>query len=104
NYADISPDIMVVSKALTGGALTLAATITTEEIYNQFLSDSLDTALMHGPTFMGNPLACAAANASIELFNQENYSQKTANISALMKKELEKCRNLPKVKDVRVFG
>ena len=104
NHAQISPDIMILSKALTGGTLTLAATITSDEIYNQFLSNSLDTALMHGPTFMGNPLACAAANASIELFAEIDYEKKVSNIKNIMKEELQKCRKLPIVKDVRVFG
>ena len=104
NHADITPDIMIVSKALTGGAVTLAATITTDEIYEQFLSDSLDHALMHGPTFMGNPLACAAANASIELFDEIDYEQKVAKIENVMTTQLAKCQNLPQVKDVRVLG
>ncbi|MDA9818298.1 adenosylmethionine--8-amino-7-oxononanoate transaminase [Flavobacteriaceae bacterium] len=64
DHAQITPDIMVLGKALTGGFMTLAATIATDEIYDNFLGDSLDKALMHGPTFMGNPLACAALFSS----------------------------------------
>lgn len=104
DHAKISPDIMTIGKALTGGYLTLAATIVKDEIYNQFLNDSLDFALMHGPTFMGNPLACAAANASLELFEKNDYTKKVVNISKILKKELEKCRSLNNVADVRVLG
>ncbi len=104
DYADIIPDIMVLGKALTGGFCTLAATITTDEVFNQFLNNNLDSALMHGPTFMGNPLACAAANASIELFQTINYQEKVAKIEIILKRELETLRNHRKVKDVRVLG
>ena len=104
NHAEITPDMMIIGKALTGGFMTLAATIVSDEIYNQFLSDDLKFALMHGPTFMGNPLACAAANASIELFAKNNYEKKVEKISQILKRELEKCRALPMVKDVRVLG
>lgn len=104
NHADISPDIMVLGKALTGGSMTLAATVTTDEIFNQFLSDTTEPALMHGPTFMGNPLACSAANASIELFEQINYAQKVTKIAEILSKELEKCKQLAIVKEVRILG
>ncbi len=104
NHANITPDMMIVGKALTGGFMTLAATIVSDEIYNQFLSDDLKFALMHGPTFMGNPLACAAANASIELFAKNNYKKKVEKIAQILKRELEKCRALPMVKDIRVLG
>ncbi len=100
----VKPDILTVGKALTGGMMTLAATLTSDEIYQNFLGDSLDLALMHGPTFMGNPLAASAANASIDIFNKENYEAKTKQDEAFMKKELEKCRNLKDVRDVRVVG
>lgn len=104
NHAEISTDIMVLGKALTGGVMTLAATLATDEIYNQFLSNDLDNALMHGPTFMGNPLACAAANASLDLFEQNNYEEKVNKIAGILSGELEKCRNLNHVKDIRVLG
>ncbi len=104
DHANISPDMMIIGKALTGGFMTLAATIVSDEIYNQFLSDDLNFALMHGPTFMGNPLACAAANASIELFAKNNYEKKVEKISQILKRELEKCRPLSIVKDIRVLG
>jgi adenosylmethionine---8-amino-7-oxononanoate aminotransferase len=104
NHANITPDIMILGKALTGGFMTLAATVVTDEIYNQFLSNELEFALMHGPTFMGNPLACSAANASIELFSKNNYTKKVENIAKILTRELEKCRSLSRVKDVRVLG
>ncbi|MBP7710689.1 MAG: adenosylmethionine--8-amino-7-oxononanoate transaminase [Rickettsiales bacterium] len=104
NHAEISPDILVVGKALTGGAVTLAATLVSEEIFKKFLGSSLDLALMHGPTFMGNPLAASAANASLDLFEKENYAKKVGADEKFLKKELEKCRNLKNVKDVRVLG
>ncbi len=104
NHAKISPDILLVGKALTGGVMTLAATLVSEEIFKKFLGNSLDLALMHGPTFMGNPLAASAANASLDLFESENYEKKVLAHEVFLKKELEKCRNLRNVKDVRVLG
>lgn len=104
NHAKISPDILVLGKALTGGSMTLAATLVSEEIFKKFLGNSLDLALMHGPTFMGNPLAASAANASLDLFERENYEEKVFADEKFLKKELEKCRNLKNVKDVRVLG
>ncbi len=104
NHANITPDIMVLGKALTGGFMTLAATVVTDEIYNQFLNSDLRFALMHGPTFMGNPLACAAANASLKLFAKNNYPKKVEKIAQILTRELEKCRSLARVKDVRVLG
>ncbi len=104
NHAKIQPDILVLGKALTGGTMTLAATLVTKKIFEKFSGNSLDLALMHGPTFMGNALACAAANASLDLFEKENYEQKTLEIEKILKTELEKCRNLKGVKDVRSFG
>ncbi|MDX2082586.1 MAG: adenosylmethionine--8-amino-7-oxononanoate transaminase [Rickettsiales bacterium] len=104
NIAKITPDILTVGKSLTGGTMALAATLVKKEIYENFLSDSLDSALMHGPTFMGNPLACSAANASLDIFEKENYPKKVLEIEKFLKKELEKCRNFKNVKEVRVLG
>lgn len=104
NHCDITPDILILGKALTGGFMTLAATITTDEIFNKFLSNNLDQALMHGPTFMGNPLACSAANASIELFEEEDFENKVANIKKILKEELLSLQKLDKVVEVRVLG
>lgn len=104
NYANITPDILILGKALTGGVVSLAATLTNEEIFNSFLGNSLDLALMHGPTFMGNPLACSAANASLDLFEKNNYEKKVLKLEKIMTKELEICRQFKDVKDVRIIG
>ncbi len=104
NQADITPDILVLGKALTGGCMTLAATLASEEIFASFLSDRLENALMHGPTFMGNPLACSAANASLDLFEQQDYGAKVAKIEKFLQKNLQKFRNYKNVIDVRVLG
>lgn len=104
DHANIKPDILVLGKALTGGAVTLAATLVNEEIFTAFLSDSLNSALMHGPTFMGNPLAAAAANASLDLFEKTDYEKKVLSDEKFLRKELKKCRNLKNVKDIRVLG
>lgn len=103
NHANISPDIMVLGKALTGGFMTLAATVASDIIYEAFLGDNLDMALMHGPTFMGNPLACAAANASLDLFEKEDYTQKVINISNLMNQHLSNIKN-KHIIDIRILG
>jgi adenosylmethionine-8-amino-7-oxononanoate aminotransferase len=102
--AEISPDILVLGKALTGGSMTLAATLVKEEIFKKFLGESLDLALMHGPTFMGNPLACAAANASLDLFEQQNYANKVFGIEKFLKKNLAKCKKLDAVSNLRILG
>ena len=105
NEAKIIPDIICLSKALTGGHITLAATICTNEIYDNFLDESdLNKALMHGPTFMANPIACAAANASLELFQSENYEEKVRNIEIILKQELQKFIIKKNVLDIRVKG
>ncbi len=104
DFAEISPDILTLGKALTGGFVGLAATLTTNEIFETFLSDSLDNALMHGPTFMGNPLACSAANASLDLFEKYDYAKKVVKIEKFLLRELGKCRSKKNVKDVRVIG
>jgi adenosylmethionine-8-amino-7-oxononanoate aminotransferase len=145
--AAITPDIMCVGKALTGGTMTLAATLASQEIFNAFLSDDPDKAFMHGPTYMANPLACAAANASLDLFSSPlggeqlrtsaqhevrsvggnsgttpptpslrpkaslcdspprgEWYQRITAIEAQLREELESCRKLPNVIDVRVKG
>jgi adenosylmethionine-8-amino-7-oxononanoate aminotransferase len=102
--AKIVPDIITLSKALTGGTLGLGATIASASVFEAFLSERPDHALMHGPTFMGNPLACAAANASLDLFETEPRLAQVARISARLASGLEPCRNLPGVRDVRVKG
>lgn len=104
NEAGVSPDIMCLGKALTGGAITLGATITQQEIFNAFLSERPEDAFMHGPTFMANPLACAAANASLDLFETEPRLAQVENIETLLSEELTPCRHLPNIIDVRVKG
>lgn len=101
---EFSPDIICLSKALTGGTLPLATTITNEQIYQGFLSDESDKALMHGTTFMGNALACAAANASLDLFQNEPRLAQVANIEKILLDELTPLSSLPGVKAVRVKG
>jgi adenosylmethionine-8-amino-7-oxononanoate aminotransferase len=98
------PDILTVGKALTGGVVGLSATLTSNKIYEKFLDNSLDKALMHGPTFMGNALACACANASLDLFENEDYQKKVAKIEKIIQKNLKKLKNFIKVKEVRAIG
>jgi adenosylmethionine-8-amino-7-oxononanoate aminotransferase len=102
--AGVTPDILCLGKGLTGGALSLAATLARPYIFEAFLSDDPARALMHGPTFMANPLACAAANASLDLFDNEPRLQQVTRIETLLRKGLEPCRDLPGVVDVRVKG
>jgi len=102
--AGIVPDIVTLSKALTGGTMALAATIATARVFEAFLGEDAGKALMHGPTYTGNPLACAAANASLDLFEREPRLDQVAAISAQLNRELEPARELPGVKDVRVMG
>jgi adenosylmethionine-8-amino-7-oxononanoate aminotransferase len=102
--AGVVPDIITLSKALSGGTLPLAATVARKSVFEAFWSDDPQKALMHGPTYMGNALACAAANASLDLFEREPRLAQVAAISQQMTRELAPCRNLPGVKDVRVKG
>ena len=102
--AGVVPDIMTLSKALTGGTVPLAATIARRHVYESFLSDSIDQALVHGPTFCGNPMGCAAANASLDLFESEPRLEQVAAIEAGFEAGLAPCRGLAQVRDVRVKG
>lgn len=102
--AQVTPDIITLSKALTGGTLPLAATIATGKVFDAFWSDDPKKALMHGPSYMANALACAAANASLDLFEREPRLQQVASVSAALLQGLAPCRNLPGVTDVRVKG
>jgi adenosylmethionine---8-amino-7-oxononanoate aminotransferase len=100
----VTPDIICLSKALTGGTMPLAATVATERIYNGFLSDDSEAALMHGPTYMAYPLGCAAANASLDVFESEPRLSQAAAIEAQLKEKLARCGKAPGVVDVRVKG
>ena len=102
--ANTVPDILCLSKALTGGTLPLAATVARRHVFEAFLSDDPAAALMHGPTYMANPLACAAANASLDLFESEPRLQQVAAIEAQLREQLAPCRDLTGVAGVRVKG
>lgn len=102
--AEVVPDIMTLSKSLTGGTMPLAATIASARIFQSFLSDDPSKALMHGPTYMGNPLACSAALASLDLFENEPRLQQVATVADQLRHELEPAKNIPGVTDVRVKG
>jgi adenosylmethionine---8-amino-7-oxononanoate aminotransferase len=102
--AGIVPDIVMLSKALTGGTLPLAATVARANVFEAFASDDPEHVLMHGPTFMGNALACAAANASLDLFETEPRLAQAVALETALAQGLAPCRNLPRVVDVRVKG
>jgi adenosylmethionine-8-amino-7-oxononanoate aminotransferase len=102
--ADVVPDIITLSKALTGGVLPLSAAIAREHVYEAFLDDDPMAALMHGPTFMGNALGCAAANASLDVFEREPRKAQVAAIEQRLAEGLEPCRSMAGVVDVRVKG
>jgi adenosylmethionine-8-amino-7-oxononanoate aminotransferase len=102
--ADVTPDILCLSKALTGGAIGLGATVASARVFDAFLSEDHSRALMHGPTYMANPLACAAANASLDLFEREPRLEQVAAIEAHLSQALEPCRKLAGVADVRAKG
>jgi len=107
DHAGVTPDIMVLSKGLTGGYLGHAATLATDRVQAAFIGDSPAHAFMHGPTFMGNPLACRVALESLAVFEEENYLGKIARLNGWLREALLADRALaahPAVADVRVLG
>jgi adenosylmethionine-8-amino-7-oxononanoate aminotransferase len=102
--AGVRPDIVTLSKALTGGTLPLAATVASQRVFEGFWSDDPTHALMHGPTYMGHALGCAAALASLDLFETEPRLAQVRVIEGLLREGLAPCNALPGVREVRVMG
>lgn len=102
--AGVTPDIICLGKSLTGGAVGMAATVATDEVFDAFWSDRSSDALMHGPTFMGNPLACSAANASLDLFESQPRLSDVHRIESQLASELQPAGEIPGVVDVRCLG
>ena len=99
----VLPDILVLGKALTAGYIGHACTVANHRVYDGFYSDKPEKALMHGPTFMGNALACAAALKGIEIFERENYMEKIKKIEEISRQQMQGFTN-PKVREVRIMG
>tara|TARA_B100001939_G_scaffold338017_1_gene343113 strand:- start:2595 stop:3920 length:1326 start_codon:yes stop_codon:yes gene_type:complete len=102
--AGVVPDIICLGKALTAGMVAMAATVAGERVYGAFLSEEADKAFMHGPTYMANPLACAAANASLDIFEEEDVLGQVKKIEGHLTQSLAQFLDRPDVVDVRVKG
>jgi len=102
--AGVVPDVITLGKGMTGGVIGFAATVATDRVFEAFWSDETSHALMHGPTYMANPLACAAANASLDLFEREPRLEQARAMEVQLASALEPCRELPCVVDVRAKG
>lgn len=102
DWTEVQPDILCLGKAITGGYITMAATLTTHEVAHGISEDG--GVFMHGPTYMANPLACSIANASLEIIKRGNWQNQVKNIEKCLKKALELCRNFNEVADVRILG
>ena len=102
-HAGVIPDILILGKALTAGYMGHAATITNSTVFESFLDEGYGKAFMHGPTFMGNPLACSVALRSIELFKRENYLLKIKNIESIIQEEFSLIQS-SSIKEKRILG
>ena len=100
---EVLPDILVLGKALTGGYLGHAVTVASQKVFDAFYSDDDRKALMHGPTFMGNPLACAVALKGIEIFEREDYMSKIHRITEISHREMDGFTD-PRIREVRIMG
>ena len=99
----VLPDILVLGKALTGGYIGHAVTVANHKVFQAFYSDDDRHALMHGPTFMGNPLACAVALKGIEIFERDNYMEKIKKIEEISHREMDGFAD-PRIKEIRIMG